>query len=211
MKLPRVDLNERKPSALDRMHTLSAEQKSQETEPQQPTEAEPKDYRSALDRMSEELLLLSQQNLTDAETKYRLALIIATVREQNAVLANFLSDTKEEMETMNSNQLQLLSEQELYAKSVRDNVARSVFDVYSRFKAEQKKAFDDVADELKKTIAEMKEAIDKSVAACREEADDLRHAFRVSRTLSNGIDLFYFLAPASIIGYLIFKIVAFLT
>ncbi|MBR5091308.1 MAG: hypothetical protein IK093_17935, partial [Ruminiclostridium sp.] len=67
---------------------------------------------------------------------------------------------------MNSNQLQLLSEQELYAKSVRDNVSRSVYDVYSRFKEEQKKAFDDVAEELKKTIDELKGEIDKSIELC---------------------------------------------
>ncbi len=209
MKLPRVDQDTRKPSILDQIHTISVEQKSQQEEPQQPAEAKPEDYRSALDRMSEELLLLSQQNLTDAETKYRLALIIATVREQNTVLANFLSDIKEEMETMNSNQLQLLSEQELYAKSVRDNVSRSVYDVYSRFKEEQKKAFDDVAEELKKTIDELKGEIDQSVELCKKQTTDLWTAFRCSRNLDNWLDRFYFIAPVSIIGYVIFKIVTF--
>ena len=209
MKLPRRDQDTRKPSVLDRIHTLSAEQKSQEAEPQQPAETEPENYSSALDRMSDELLLLSQQNLTDAETKYRLTLIIATVREQNAVLANFLNDTREEMKAMNSNQLQLLSEQELYAKSVRDNVARSVFDVYSRFKAEQKKAFDDVAEELKKTIAELKGEIDKSTEICKKQTTDMWTAFRCSRDLDNWLDRFYFIAPLSIIGYVIFKVVTF--
>ena len=209
MKLPRVDQDTRKPSVLDRIHTLSAEQKSQETEPQQLTETEPENYSSALDRMSDELLLLSQQNLMDAETKYRLTLIIATVREQNAILASFLKDTKEQLEKMNSNQLRLISEQEQYEKSVRDNVSKSVFDIYSRFKAEQTKAFADVTADLKKTLTEMKTQIDESVKTCEEEAENLRKAFRTSKTLSDWIDAFYFLAPTSIIIYVIFKIVTF--
>ena len=209
MKLPRVDQDTRKPSILGQIRTLSVEQKSQETEPQQLTETEPENYSSALDRMSDELLLLSQQNLTDAETKYRLTLIIATVREQNAVLASFLKDTKEQMEKMNSNQLRLISEQEQYEKSVRDNVSKSVFDIYSRFKAEQTKAFADVTADLKKTLTEMKTQIDESVKTCEEEAENLRKAFRTSKTLSDWIDAFYFLAPTSIIIYVIFKIVTF--
>ena len=209
MSLDRIDRDPRKPSVLNRIHTLSAEQKSQEAEPQQLTETEPENYSSALDRMSDELLLLSQQNLMDAETKYRLTLIIATVREQNAILASFLKDTKEQMEKMNSNQLRLISEQEQYEKSVRDNVSKSVFDIYSRFKAEQTKAFAEVTAELKKTLTEMKTQIDESVKTCEEEAENLRKAFRTSKTLSDWIDAFYFLAPTSIIIYVIFKIVTF--
>ena len=209
MSLDRIDRDPRKPSVLDRIHTLSAEQKSQEAEPQPPAETEPENYSSALDRMSDELLLLSQQNLTDAETKYRLTLIIATVREQNAILASFLKDTKEQMEKMNSNQLRLISEQEQYEKSVRDNVSKSVFDIYSRFKAEQTKAFAEVTAELKKTLTEMKTQIDESVNTCEEEAENLRKAFRTSKPLSDWIDAFYFLAPTSIIIYVIFKIVTF--
>ena len=209
MSLDRIDRDPRKPSLINQIQKISAEQKYQQAEPKQPAETEPENYSSALDRMSDELLLLSQQNLTDAETKYRLTLIIATVREQNAILASFLKDTKEQMEKMNSNQLRLISEQEQYEKSVRDNVSKSVFDIYSRFKAEQTKAFAEVTAELKKTLTEMKTQIDESVKTCEEEAENLRKAFRTSKTLSDWIDAFYFLAPTSIIIYVIFKIVTF--
>ena len=208
MKLPRVDQDTRKPSLINQIQKISAEQKYQQDE-LLPLPTNPDEFITRLDELWYQTLMMKQEELQDAEAKYQQTLLIATVHEQHKVLVDFINDMRSEITELKNKQLQLLSEQELYAKSVRDNVSKSVYDIYSRFKAEQKKAFDDVAEELKKTIAELKSEIDQSTELCKKQTPDLWTAFRCSRDLDNWLDRFYFIAPVSIIGYLIFKVVTF--
>lgn len=208
MKLPRVDQDTRKPSLINQIQKISAEQKYQQDE-LLPLPTNPDEFIARLDDLWYQTLMMKQEKLQDAEAKYQQTLLIATVHEQHKVLVDFINDMRSEITELKNNQLQLLSEQELYAKSVRDNVSKSVYDIYSRFKAEQKKAFDDVAEELKKTIDELKGEIDKSIELCDKQTTDLWTAFRCSRDLDNWLDRFYFIAPVSIIGYVIFKVVTF--
>lgn len=210
MKLPRIDQDSRKPSLINQIQKISAEQKYQQDE-LLPLPTNPDEFIARLDDLWYQTLMMKQEELQDAEAKYQQTLLIATVHEQHKVLVDFINDMRSEITELKNKQLQLLSEQEEYRKSVRDTVCDSMNDIYTVVEERQNTAFASITNELKKTIESMKTEIGKSVTTCRDEAEELRSAFRTSRTLSNGIDLFYFLAPASIIGYLIFKIVTFLT
>ena len=210
MKLPRVDQDTRKPSLINQIQKISAEQKYQQDE-LLPLPTNPDEFIARLDELWYQTLMMKQEELQDAEAKYQQTLLIATVHEQHKVLVDFINDMRNEITELKNKQLQLLSEQEEYRKSVRDTVCDSMNDIYTVVEGRQNKAFASITSELKNTIDNIKTEIGKSVATCREEAEDLRNAFRVSRTLSTGIDLFYFLAPACIIGYVIFKLVAFFT
>ena len=210
MSLDRIDRDPRKPSLINQIQKIAAEQKYQQDE-LLPLPTNPDEFIARLDDLWYQTLMMKQEELQDAEAKYQQTLLIATVHEQHKVLVDFINDMRSEITELKNKQLQLLSEQEEYRKSVRDTVCDSMNDIYTVVEERQNTAFASITNELKKTIESMKTEIGKSVATCRDEAEELRSAFRTSRTLSNGIDLFYFLAPASIIGYLIFKIVTFLT
>ena len=200
MALDRIDTEQQKPSVIERIRS-----QQQPAQQEQPTETD--GYMSELDKISEELLLLSQQNLTDAETKYRLSLIIATVREQNKILVNFLNVIRYEMNVMNNNQLNLLSEQEQYKKSVREEVSRSVSDIYSIVEARQTKAFETIAADVKKSAGAITKSINESTDTCKKASEQLEDTFRTSITIDNFLDFFYMLSPLSVILFVILYVI----
>ena len=130
MSLDRIDRDPRKPSLINQIQKISAEQKYQQDE-LLPLPTNPDEFIARLDDLWYQTLMMKQEELQDAEAKYQQTLLIATVHEQHKVLVDFINDMRSEIKVLQDKQIQLLSEQEEYRKSVRDTVCNSMNDIYT--------------------------------------------------------------------------------
>ena len=200
MSLDRIDRDPRKPSVLDRIHTLSAEQKSQEAEPQQLTETEPENYSSALDKMSDELLAkamkMQESTYAEAETKLQITMLTEIIKEQHELLTAFLEDTKntqiqmndqtrsiikQRMDTQDSklqwildSNKNLLNLQEIYKNEVRDHTVEIIRDL-----------MDDVRDSIDLNFKDLNEGYDAAIKSAEERINKAADACNKSVAAAN--------------------------
>ena len=208
MKLPRVDQDTRKPSLINQIQKISAEQKYQQDELVSLL-TNPDEFIARLDELWYQTLMMKQEELQDAEAKYQQTLLLATVHEQHKVLVDFINDMRSEITELKNKQLQLLSEQEQYKKSVHDDVYKSMKDIYYIVEENQKVMFDNVTANAKKSVDDMNKTLTDNITSCRKTTETLKDQLRKSITLEKWTEGLLLMAPFAVIVDMIFRVLTF--
>ena len=152
--------------------------------------------------MAEEIKVSS----VDAQRDERVLLLVTATLKMCGLLKNYSTAINAEIQRLSEHQMQNLSLQEQYAKSVRTEVADSVYNIYHQFKNEQTVAFrevqkylydtcDDMEKEMIAYIKYMKTLTITANWASKEISKSVKR-FCTVRTIG---DLLYYAAPVAVV------------
>ena len=142
----------------------------------------------------------------DAQRDERVLLLVTATLKMCQLLKNYSTAINAEIQRLSEHQMQNLSLQEQYAKSVRTEVADSVYNIYHQFKNEQTVAFrevqkylydtcDDMEKEMIAYIKYMKTLTITANWASKEISKSVKR-FCTVRTIG---DLLYYAAPVAVV------------
>lgn len=142
----------------------------------------------------------------DAQRDERVLLLVTATLKMCQLLKNYSTAINGEIQRLSEHQMQNLSLQEQYAKSVRTEVADSVYNIYHQFKNEQTVAFrevqkylydtcDDMEKEMIAYIKYMKTLTITANWASKEISKSVKR-FCTVRTIG---DLLYYAAPVAVV------------
>ncbi len=142
----------------------------------------------------------------DAQRDERVLLLVTATLKMCQLLKNYSTAISAEIQRLSEHQMQNLSLQEQYAKSVRTEVADSVYNIYHQFKNEQTVAFrevqkylydtcDDMEKEMIAYIKYMKTLTITANWASKEISKSVKR-FCTVRTIG---DLLYYAAPVAVV------------
>ena len=142
----------------------------------------------------------------DAQRDERVLLLVTATLKMCQLLKNYSTAISAEIQRLSEHQMQNLSLQEQYAKSVRTEVADSVYNIYQQFKNEQTVALrevqkyiydtcDDMEKEMIAYIKYMKTLTITANWASKEISKSVKR-FCTVRTIG---DLLYYAAPVAVV------------
>ena len=98
----------------------------------------------------------------DAQRDERVLLLVTATLKMCQLLKNYSTAINAEIQRLSEHQMQNLSLQEQYAKSVRTEVADSVYSIYHQVKAQEKEAI----NELMQYVQANSDQMEKDITAC---------------------------------------------
>ena len=98
----------------------------------------------------------------DAQRDERVLLLVTATLKMCQLLKNYSTAISAEIQRLSEHQMQNLSLQEQYAKSVRTEVADSVYNIYHQVKAQEKEAI----NELMQYVQANSDQMEKDITAC---------------------------------------------
>lgn len=135
-----------------------------------------------LSDMSEQMKLLAFMKKAQAEEardSKEVAILLTSVENLFLIQQSFFQSMLTKFDELNRSQLNLLSVQSEYAKSVRNSTADTIKSIYYQFRGEQEKAFTDI----RKFLANDTELMIKKVNAAAKNAE--KAADRAANTAFN--------------------------
>jgi hypothetical protein len=180
----------------------AAVMESQKTRKQETPLPELEAIETRVREMAEEIGVSS----VDAQRDERVFLLVTATLKMCQLLKNYSTAINAEIQRLSEHQMQNLSLQEQYAKSVRTEVADSVYNIYHQFKNEQTVAFrevqkylydtcDDMEKEMIAYIKYMKTLTITANWASKEISKSVKR-FCTVRTIG---DLLYYAAPVAVV------------
>ena len=157
-------------------------------------------------RLWEDILSLKAQTRDEAEDKFKLTLMFATMEQFQEALTAFMSDTENQLKSINQSQLKLLNLQKEYETAVRDDGMKIVNDCYRSISELQKKQFDKILDTLKKSADEMVERVDKTTRKCNQSAECAAESAEKMTSIKEWQDLLQWVSPAAVLLHLVVKV-----
>ena len=142
----------------------------------------------------------------DAQRDERVLLLVTATLKMCQLLKNYSTAISAEIQRLSEHQMQNLNLQEQYAKSVRTEVADSVYSIYHQVKAQEKEAI----NELMQYVQANSDQMEKDITACAGKVKSATEAAeKASKRISELVkrfctvrtigDLLYYAAPVAVV------------
>ena len=142
----------------------------------------------------------------DAQRDERVLLLVTATLKMCQLLKNYSTAISAEIQRLSEHQMQNLSLQEQYAKSVRTEVADSVYNIYHQVKAQEKEAI----NELMQYVQANSDQMEKDITACACKVRSATEAAeKASKRISESVkrfctvrtigDVLYYAAPVAVV------------
>ena len=180
----------------------AAVMESQKTHKQETPLPELNAIETRVREMAEEIGVSS----VDAQRDERVLLLVTATLKMCQLLKNYSTAINAEIQRLSEHQMQNLSLQEQYAKSVRTEVADSVYSIYHQVKAQEKEAI----NELMQYVQANSDQMEKDITACAGKVKSATEAAeKASKRISESVkrfctvrtigDLLYYAAPVAVV------------
>lgn len=142
----------------------------------------------------------------DAQRDERVLLLVTATLKMCQLLKNYSTAISAEIQRLSEHQMQNLSLQEQYAKSVRTEVSDSVYNIYHQVKMQEKEAI----NELMQYVQANSDHMEKDITACAGKVKSATEAAeKASIQISKSVkrfctvrtigDLLYYAAPVAVV------------
>ena len=123
----------------------------------------------------------------DAQRDERVLLLVTATLKMCQLLKNYSTAISAEIQRLSEHQMQNLNLQEQYAKSVRTEVADSVYSIYHQVKAQEKEA----VGELMQYVQANSDQMEKDITSCTENVKTATEAAeKASRKIARSVERF---------------------
>ena len=142
----------------------------------------------------------------DAQRDERVLLLVTATLKMCQLLKNYSTAISAEIQRLSEHQMQNLSLQEQYAKSVRTEVADSVYSIYHQVKAQEKEAINELmqyvqanSDQMEKDITACTDSVRSATAAAKNASKEISKSVKRFCTVRTIGDLLYYAAPVAVV------------
>ena len=142
----------------------------------------------------------------DAQRDERVLLLVTATLKMCQLLKNYSTAISAEIQKSAEHQMQNLSLQEQYAKSVRTEVADSVYNIYHQVKAQEKEAINELmqyvqanSDQMEKDITACTTGVRSATAAAKNASEQISKSVKRFCTVRTIGDLLYYAAPVAVV------------
>ena len=142
----------------------------------------------------------------DAQRDERVLLLVTATLKMCQLLKNYSTAISAEIQRLSEHQMQNLSLQEQYAKSVRTEVADSVYNIYHQVKAQEKEAINELmqyvqanSDQMEKDITACTTGVRSATAAAKNASEQISKSVKRFCTVRTIGDLLYYAAPVAVV------------
>jgi hypothetical protein len=170
---------------------------------QPPQQSAEKSYipQEELKRLHTQMMSLKAQTRDQAEDKFQVALLLATLEQMNVALTTFMTDTKNELRLMNVKQMTLLKLQDEYEATVRGEALKIVNNTYKSIEHNQAQFFDRTLGKFTHNADKLMERVDKASAKCSQSAERAEESAERMTSLKEWQDLLQWASPFAIVLY----------
>lgn len=142
----------------------------------------------------------------DAQRDERVLLLVTATLKMCQLLKNYSIAINAEMQKSAEQQMQTLSLQEQYAKSVKTEVADSVYNIYHQVKEQEKEAINELmqyvqnnSDQMEKNITSCTDSVRSATTAARNASKEISKSVKRFCTVRTIGDLLYYAAPVAVV------------
>ena len=142
----------------------------------------------------------------DAQRDERVLLLVTATLKMCQLLKNYSTAISAEIQRLSEHQMQNLSLQEQYAKSVRTEVADSIYNIYHQVKAQEKEAINELmqyvqanSDQMEKDITACTTGVRSATAAAKNASEQISKSVKRFCTVRTIGDLLYYAAPVAVV------------
>ena len=151
----------------------------------------------------------------DAQRDERVLLLVTATLKMCQLLKNYSTAINAEIQRLSEHQMQNLSLQEQYAKSVRTEVADSVYNIYHQVKMQEKEAINELmqyvqanSDQMEKDITYCTENVKTATEAAEKASRKIARSVERFRKVKTFKDLLYYASPVLVAVDVILRVVA---
>ena len=151
----------------------------------------------------------------DAQRDERVLLLVTATLKMCQLLKNYSTAISAEIQRLSEHQMQNLNLQEQYAKSVRTEVADSVYSIYHQVKAQEKEAINELmqyvqanSDQMEKDITSCTENVKNATEAAEKASRKIARSVERFRRVKTFKDLLYYASPVLVAVDIILRVVA---
>ena len=180
----------------------AAVMESQKTHKQETPLPELNAIETRVREMAEEIGVSS----VDAQRDERVLLLVTATLKMCQLLKNYSTAISAEIQRLSEHQMQNLSLQEQYEKSVRTEVADSVYSIYHQVKAQEKEAINELmqyvqanSDQMEKDITACTDSVRSATAAAKNASKEISKSVKRFCTVRTIGDLLYYAAPVAVV------------
>ncbi|SHM59546.1 hypothetical protein SAMN04487860_10768 [Ruminococcus flavefaciens] len=142
----------------------------------------------------------------DAQRDERVLLLVTATLKMCQLLKNYSTAINGEIQRLSEHQMQNLSLQEQYAKSVRTEVSDSVYSIYHQVKAQEKEAINELmqyvqanSDQMEKDITSCTDSVKSATIAAKNASKQISESVKRFCTVRTIGDLLYYAAPVAVV------------
>ena len=142
----------------------------------------------------------------DAQRDERVLLLVTATLKMCQLLKNYSTAISAEIQRWSEHQMQNLSLQEQYAKSVRTEVSDSVYNIYHQVKMQEKEAINELmqfvqanSDQMEKDITACTTGVRSATAAAKNASEQISKSVKRFCTVRTIGDLLYYAAPVAVV------------
>lgn len=142
----------------------------------------------------------------DAQRDERVLLLVTATLKMCQLLKNYSTAINAEIQKSAEHQMQNLSLQEQYAKSVRTEVADSVYSIYHQVKAQEKEAINELmqyvqanSDQMEKDITTCAGKVKSATEAAEKASIQISKSVKRFCTVKTIGDLMYYAVPVAVV------------
>ena len=142
----------------------------------------------------------------DAQRDERVLLLVTATLKMCQLLKNYSTAINAEIQRLSEHQMQNLSLQEQYAKSVRTEVADSVYSIYHQVKAQEKEAINELmqyvqanSDQMEKDITSCTDSVKSATTAAKNASKQISESVKRFCTVRTIGDVLYYAAPVAVV------------
>lgn len=142
----------------------------------------------------------------DAQRDERVLLLVTATLKMCQLLKNYSTAISAEIQRLSEHQMQNLSLQEQYAKSVRTEVSDSVYNIYHQVKVQEKEAINELmqyvqanSDQMEKDITACTTGVRSATAAAKNASEQISKSVKRFCTVRTIGDLLYYAAPVAVV------------
>ena len=180
----------------------AAVMESQKTRKQETPLPELNAIETRVREMAEEIGVSS----VDAQRDERVLLLVTATLKMCQLLKNYSTAINAEIQRLSEHQMQNLSLQEQYAKSVRTEVADSVYNIYHQVKMQEKEAINELmqyvqanSDQMEKDITACAGKVKSATEAAEKASIQISKSVKRFCTVRTIGDLLYYAAPVAVV------------
>ena len=203
MRFPNKETVERIRREYERSHKAQRQEvRPMETKKQTAPLPELDAIETRVREMAEEIGVSS----VDAQRDERVLLLVTATLKMCQLLKNYSTAISAEIQRLSEHQMQNLSLQEQYAKSVRTEVADSIYNIYHQVKAQEKEAINELmqyvqanSDQMEKDIIACTTGVRSATAAAKNASEQISKSEKRFCTVRPIGDLLYYAAPVAVV------------
>ena len=191
----------------------AAVMESQKTHKQETPLPELNAIETRVREMAEEIRVSS----VDAQRDERVLLLVTATLKMCQLLKNYSTAINAEIQRLSEHQMQNLSLQEQYAKSVRTEVADSVYSIYHQVKAQEKEAINELmqyvqanSDQMEKDITSCTDSVKSATTAAKNASKQISESVKRFCTVRTIGDVLYYAAPVAVVIDVLLRLFGFI-